>query len=125
MKWLLPWLLNNRRSVVLVQNPDDRSALDDLGINQEPMVLIPGSGVDTDALQPLPEPEGPITFGFAGRLLTDKGIRALVAAQKILRNQGYDANLIIAGNPAPANPASVLMEEVEEWSRRPGITWLD
>jgi glycosyltransferase involved in cell wall biosynthesis len=124
MKWLLPWLLNRQRSIVLVQNPDDRSALDDLGIQQQRMVLIPGSGVDTDALQPLPEPEGPITFGFAGRLLTDKGIRALVAAHGILRNQGYQANLIIAGNPDPANPASVLLEEVEEWGRRPGITWL-
>jgi glycosyltransferase involved in cell wall biosynthesis len=124
MKWILPWLLNRRRSLVLVQNPDDRSALVELGINQERMVLIPGSGVDTDALQPLPEPAGPITFGFAGRLLTDKGIRALVVAQSILRNQGFDSNLIIAGNPDPANPASVLLEEVEEWSRRPGITWL-
>ncbi|MDB5875976.1 MAG: group 1 glycosyl transferase [Ramlibacter sp.] len=124
MKWILPGLLNRRRSLVLVQNPDDRAALDDLGIKQERMVLIPGSGVDTDALQPLPEPAGPITFGFAGRLLTDKGIRALVAAQTILRNQGEDANLIIAGNLDPANPASVSQEEVEEWSRRPGITWL-
>ncbi len=68
--------------------------------------------------------KGPITFGFAGRLLTDKGIRALVAAHGILRNQGHDANLIIAGNPDPANPASVSLEEVEEWNRRPGITWL-
>jgi hypothetical protein len=51
------------------------------------MVLIPGSGVDTDALQPLPEPAGPITYGFAGRLLTDKGIRALVAAHGIVRGQ--------------------------------------
>ena len=124
MGLILPWLLNQQRSLVLVQNPDDRAALTELGINQERMVLIPGSGVDTDALQPLPEPEGPITFGFAGRLLTDKGIRALVAAQGILRNLGHDANLIIAGNPDPANPASVLLEEVEEWNRRPGITWL-
>jgi glycosyltransferase involved in cell wall biosynthesis len=124
MKWLLPLLFNRQGSVVLVQNPDDRSALGDLGIEQERMVLIPGSGVDTDALQPLPEPEGPITFGFAGRLLTDKGIRALVAAHGLLRSQGHDANLIIAGNPDPANPASVSMEEVEEWCRRPGITWL-
>jgi glycosyltransferase involved in cell wall biosynthesis len=116
--------LNRQRSLVLVQNPDDRSALDDLGIKQERMVLIPGSGVDTDALRPLPEPEGPITFGFAGRLLTDKGIRALVAAQTILRKQGQDANLIIAGNLDPANPASVSQAEVEEWRGRPGITWL-
>src|SRR6266853_1015584 len=32
MVWLLPWLFNRRRSLVLVQNPDDRSALNDLGI---------------------------------------------------------------------------------------------
>jgi len=124
MVWLLPWLLNRHNSTVLVQNPDDRAALIGLGIEQKRTVLIPGSGVDTDALQPLPEPAGPITFGFAGRLLTDKGIRALVAAQAILREQGHESNLIIAGNPDPANPASVPLDEVEEWSRRPGITWL-
>ena len=123
MRWLLPWLFNRRGCVVLVQNPDDRAALGDLGIEQRRMVLIPGSGVDTDALQPLPEPEGPITYGFAGRLLTDKGIRALVAAHGILRRQGHDSNLMIAGNPDPANPASVSLEEVEEWGRQPGITW--
>ena len=121
---LLPLLLNREVSTVLVQNPDDRKALLDLGVEQTHIVLIPGSGVDTDALQPLPEPEGPITFGFAGRLLIDKGIRALVAAHGILHDQGNDVRLIIAGNPDPANPASVRQEEVEEWSRRPGITWL-
>src|SRR5262249_41808245 len=104
--------------------PDDRLALDHLGIKREQMVLIPGSGVDTDALQPLPEPQGPITFGFAGRLLIDKGIRALVAAQTILRSQGQDVSLIIAGSLDLANPASVSQEEIEEWRRRPGITWL-
>jgi glycosyltransferase involved in cell wall biosynthesis len=41
-----------------------------------------------------------------------------------VRSQGCDANLIIAGNPDPANPASVSLEEVEEWCRGPGITWL-
>jgi glycosyltransferase involved in cell wall biosynthesis len=121
---LLPWLLNRRNSLVLVQNPDDRLALTELGIEPKRLALIPGSGVDTDTLQPLPEPEGPITFGFAGRLLTDKGIRALVAAHSILRQQGHNAHLIIAGNPDPANPASVSLGEVEEWTRRPEITWL-
>jgi glycosyltransferase involved in cell wall biosynthesis len=124
LKWLLPPLLNQPGDVVLVQNPDDRAALADLGIKQERIVLIPGSGVDTDALQPLPEPDGPITYGFAGRLLTDKGIRALVAAHDIVRGQGLQTNLLIAGNPDPANPASVSLQEVNEWTQRPGITWL-
>ena len=96
----------------------------DLGISETRITLIPGSGVDTDALQPLPEPDGPITYGFAGRLLTDKGIRALVAAHDIVRSQGLETNLLIAGNPDPANPASVSLQEVNEWAQRPGITWL-
>ncbi len=124
MAWLLPWLLNRKSSNVLVQNPDDREALLALGIKPDRMTLIPGSGVDANRLQPLPEPAGPITIGFAGRLLVDKGIRALVAAHDLLRKQGHEFNLIIAGNPDPANPASVSREEVEEWTRRPGIAWL-
>lgn len=124
MTWLLPRLLNRTSSFVLVQNPDDRSALLALGITPTRITLIPGSGVDTDALTPLPEPMGPITFGFAGRLLTDKGIRALVEAHQILRNDGHDFNLLIAGNPDPANPASISRGEVEQWTRRPGLTWL-
>jgi glycosyltransferase involved in cell wall biosynthesis len=124
MAWLLPRLLNRQASRVLVQNPDDREALLKLGVEASRLRLIPGSGVDTDALTPLPEPEGPITIGFAGRLLADKGIRALVAAQGVLRDQGHAFNLLIAGTPDPANPASVSTEEVEQWIRRPGITWL-
>jgi glycosyltransferase involved in cell wall biosynthesis len=124
MAWLLPWLLNRKPSFVLVQNPDDRKTLLDLGIKPRRMNLIPGSGVDTDALQPLGEPQGPITFGFAGRLLVDKGIRALVSAHRILRSKGYDFNLLIAGSPDPANPTSIPLSEVEQWSRSPGITWL-
>ncbi len=124
MVLLLPWLLNTRQSRVLVQNPDDQAVLETLGIEHKRIVLIPGSGVDTDVLQPLPEPEGPVTAGFAGRLLTDKGIRVLVAAHGILRDQGYNVNLLIAGNPDPANPASVSLEEAQAWGRRPGVTWL-
>jgi glycosyltransferase involved in cell wall biosynthesis len=124
LKQLLPSLLDRPGDVVLVQNPDDRAALADLGIKQERIVLIPGSGVDTDTLRPLPEPDGPITYGFAGRLLTDKGIRVLVAAHDIVRRQGLQTNLLIAGNPDPANPASVSLQEVNEWTECPGITWL-
>ena len=124
LRWMLPSLLNRPSDIVLVQNPDDREALVGLGISTARIVLIPGSGVDTDALQPLPEPDGPITYGFAGRLLTDKGIRALVAAHDIVRAQGLQTDLLIAGNPDPANPASVSVQEVNEWTQRAGITWL-
>jgi len=124
MAWLLPRLMNRSSSCVLVQNPDDRGALRALGIAPERITLIPGSGVDTERFQLLPEPDGPITFGFAGRLLTDKGVRALVAAHRLLRGQGHDFNLLMAGNPDPANPASVSVDEIDQWRREPGLTLL-
>jgi len=124
MTWLLPRLMNRSSSCVLVQNPDDRSALLALGVAPDRITLIPGSGVDTERFQPLPEPDGTITFGFAGRLLTDKGVRSLVAAHRLLRRQGHDFNLLMAGNPDPANPASISIDEIEQWHQEPGITLL-
>lgn len=121
---VLRFLLNRDNSTTLVQNPDDRRALENAGIDPARIALIPGSGVDTDALQPMPEPDGPVTIGFAGRLLTEKGIRALVAAHRILRNRNVQVNLLIAGDPDPANPASVSLDEAKGWNTEPGIEWL-
>ncbi len=119
---LLRFLLNRKNSITLVQNPDDQQILELAGIDTALIELIPGSGVDTETLKPLPEPEGPITVGFAGRLLTEKGIRALVAALRILRQRGSSVNLLIAGEPDPANPASVSLEEARRWNDEPGRT---
>ena len=121
---LLRLLVDRPRSVALVQNPDDRELLLRLGIAAERIVLIPGSGVDVDRLKPMAEPTGAITIGFVGRLLDDKGIRVLVAAHRQLRAKGTPVELLIAGTPDPANPASVSQAEAEAWGREPGITWL-
>jgi glycosyltransferase involved in cell wall biosynthesis len=77
-----------------------------------------------DRLTPLPEPPQPLTFGFVGRLLDDKGVRTLVEAFRLLRASGSDAHLLIAGTPDPANPASVTEAEAESWNKEPGIAWL-
>jgi glycosyltransferase involved in cell wall biosynthesis len=120
----LRFLLNRDHAIFLVQNPDDRAALETVGIDPRRLVLIPGSGVDTEKLTPMLEPDGPITVGFAGRLLIAKGIRALVAAHRLLRANGMDIRLLIAGDPDAANPDSVRLEEAQQWNREPGITWL-
>ena len=118
-------LLLDRAGVIsLVQNEDDRAALMALGIPKARIALIPGSGVDIARFKPLPEPAGPPTMAFAGRLLDDKGIRTLVAAHRLLRARGSNVQLLIAGTPDPANPASVSPAEVASWNDEPGINWL-
>lgn len=121
---LLRFFLNKRKSIALVENNDDRAALENLGISPARIALILGSGVDTDFYHLLPEPDGPITVGFAGRLLSDKGIRTLVTAHRLLLERGLDVRLLIAGDIDPANPASVSQEEAENWNHEKGITWL-
>jgi glycosyltransferase involved in cell wall biosynthesis len=114
-------LLNRSRSAVLVQNSDDRAEIERLGVEAGRIALIPGSGVDTDVLKPAPEPAGPITIAFAGRLVEDKGIRTLIAAHDLLTSHGHDIRLLIAGLSDAANPTSIPLAEIKAWSARPNL----
>ncbi len=118
---VLRLLLSRPRSQALVQNPDDYSVLRGLGVDPEQIGMIEGSGVDTSAFAPMPEPEGPVTIGFVGRLLRDKGIHVLVDAHRRLRSRGHDVRLAIAGFPDVANPSCIPVDEIAEWKRDPSI----
>jgi glycosyltransferase involved in cell wall biosynthesis len=121
---LLQRLLKSPHAAVLVQNPDDLAAVGMLGVAPDRVFLIPGSGVDVDALTPLAEPAGTMTAAFVGRLLADKGVRTLVDAHELLADRGRAIRLLIAGEPDPANPASISTEEIEAWKRHSGIVML-
>lgn len=120
-----PLLFNRSNVVSIVQNPDDKAFLQALGIRDERIVLIPGSGVDTEMLFPVPEPEdGKVRVGFVGRMLEDKGVRPLVEAFRLLHRDGADIELVLAGTPDPENHTSISEEELRQWSSQPGITWI-
>jgi glycosyltransferase involved in cell wall biosynthesis len=121
---VLRFLINHPGSIALVQNPDDGALVAAFGVAPQRIVVIPGSGVDVARLRPTPEPPGPPVVGFVGRLLDHKGIRTLVAAHRLLRAKGLPIELLVAGTPDPANPASVSPEEVTSWSHEAGITLL-
>ena len=124
LRLVLRALLNRSRAAVLVQNLDDRAVIERLGLHRDRIALIPGSGVDVEAMKPTPEPSGPITVAFVGRLLASKGIRTLVAAHEQLVQRGRDMQLLIAGLPDPANPTSIPPQEIEAWTRQPNVKHL-
>lgn len=121
---LLRHRLGRRGVAVLVQNPDDRATVERLGVRAEAITTIGGSGVDTDTLVPLPEPPPPVTAAYVGRLLADKGVRTLVEAQALLAARGRPLDLLLAGEPDPANRASIGSAELEAWKGRPGVRLL-
>jgi glycosyltransferase involved in cell wall biosynthesis len=120
----LQGLLKGKRSKTVVQNPDDRSFVLDLGVPPENIVLIPGSGVDTNYFTLLPEPPPPVTAAYVGRMLADKGVFTLIDAMSRLQAKGTKLQLLLAGDCDKENPGSLAPEQLQEFANTIGINWL-
>jgi len=126
MDFALARLLERANSRVIVQNADDRALLLALHAGAaERITVIRGSGVDTAHFRATSEPPAPpVVVGYAGRLLADKGLAALVEAHQSLRRRGSDLRLVLAGAPDPENPSSIDAATLAAWQKLPGVTWL-
>ncbi len=131
---ILGFLMRREGFVTLFQNPDDRQTLRDLrlvGEGEEKAIVIPGSGVDPDALPALPLPpveggEGVVCV-YAGRMIGIKGLETLREAFALLDQKARGGvTLWLCGAPDPANPGSWSREELRRWERdAPNVRWLD
>ncbi len=121
--WALRCTAGNGR--VIVQNPEDGAALAGLGIAPARIVLIRGSGVDTDHFTPLPEPPGrTVTVALVARMLRSKGVLDAVAAVRRVRAQGLAIDLVLAGPTDPDNRDSLSEATLAGLAAEPGVEWL-
>jgi glycosyltransferase involved in cell wall biosynthesis len=120
----LKTLLKRKGSTTIVQNPDDRRFVLELGVPEKSVVTIPGSGVDTEHFKPLPEPPPPITAAYAGRMLADKGVLTLIQAYSLATSRGVGLQLLLAGDTDKENPGSLAPEQLREFASAFGIHWL-
>ncbi|MGZ4959598.1 MAG: glycosyltransferase family 4 protein [Methylomonas sp.] len=125
VKFSLKSLFQSSASRVIVQNIEDRDLLNQqFGINASRVVLIKGSGVDTQKYYPVPEPAGKVRVALVSRLLWDKGIGEFVAAVRILKQRKLEFSAILAGEPDNHNLASVSRSQLQEWHDDGLISWL-
>lgn len=112
------------RAYVVVQNADDLRYLVKHGI-VEPRraVLIRGAGVDIRRFQATPEPAGPVTILFAGRLLWDKGVGTFVEASRLLGGCSPQLRFVVVGDTKSSNPRSVPAATLEQWVAEGLIEW--
>lgn len=124
VKLAFRWSLNGRRTVTIVQNPDDRDLLVREGLVAPSQVrLIRGSGVDLQRFRVTDPPPGRRVVLLMARMLWDKGVADFVAAAKLVRERGVDARFILAGDPDPENPAAVPREKLQEWNDSGRVEW--
>lgn len=119
------FLLRRRGSVLLVQNDDDRQHFIATGlVRKDSVALIPGSGVDTTAFTPTPEPAGTPVALFVGRLLWDKGVGELVQAARLVHESGVPLKVQLAGDRDPANPACIPEAVLKAWAEDGSVEFL-
>jgi glycosyltransferase involved in cell wall biosynthesis len=111
---------------VVFQNPDDLLVFIEHGlVKPDAIHLIRGSGVDLQTFLPRVPADSPTTrILFASRMLWSKGLAELVAAADIVGKRYPAAVFMIAGEPDPANPASVSPETITSWSRKKNVVIL-
>ncbi len=119
--------LASRSISVIFQNPDDRDYfIDEKITSKNNSYLILGSGVDTDIFSPSSENpcKHDLTVLFFGRMLWDKGIEYLIDATKILKSEGIEFTLNLAGEPDKDNPSCIPLEQLKKWENDGLINYL-
>jgi len=119
------FLLGRANQWLVVQNDDDAALFRDRGLVRPGHIkLIPGSGVDTEAFTPRPEPAAPpVVATVVARMLWDKGIGETVEAARLLKQRGVPVVLRLVGGRDPENPNAIPPDMLEAW-RREGVVEL-
>lgn len=118
--------LSSKKTIVILQNPDDKLLLIDLkAVKAEQTTLIRGSGIDLATFQAFPEAinDTPVVT-FAARLLFDKGLAEYIEAIKLLNKKGVIAHYQIVGDLDLGNNTSATEQNIEEWKVIPNLVIL-
>jgi glycosyltransferase involved in cell wall biosynthesis len=117
-------LLNSSKSILILQNKDDRSMfIRKRFICEERIRLIRGSGVDTAVFFPTPEPADIPVVMLASRMLRDKGIIEFVEAVRQLKARGVNARFILVGDTDLHNPSAIQKKQLTAWQEEGIVEW--
>lgn len=107
--------LGMRKSpAVFFQNKDDEQVFRDNRIlNKQKIVMIPGSGVNTEKFQVVELPQE-FAFLCISRLIRDKGIYEYLEASREVKKKYPNVRFILVG-PYDTNPSAIKPEELKEF----------
>jgi glycosyltransferase involved in cell wall biosynthesis len=109
--------------LILQNNDDIELILNRKLIEPKKIVLIKGSGVNTNKYRPTSKKEGQIKIALIGRMLRDKGVEEYIEAAKIIVNKYIDVSVEfhLYGAPYESNPTSIPESEIKRWKT---YSWL-
>jgi glycosyltransferase involved in cell wall biosynthesis len=113
------------RSVMALENPDDRKFFIDEGVvSAEQSIVIPSAGLDLDAIVPVPHQNNVCIIICVCRMIRYKGILQLIEAARILCREGVRFELLLVGDTDESNPASLTHEQLRFAEADGLVRWL-
>tara|TARA_B100000029_G_C17536280_1_gene944991 strand:+ start:99 stop:1244 length:1146 start_codon:yes stop_codon:yes gene_type:complete len=119
-------ILRYEKSYIIVQNRDDLNIIQNFAkkdTQKRKIILIPGSGVDTNYFRPSPEKDGKIIISLVARMIYDKGIKEFVCAAKILSKKYSNIEFNLFGRPDIYNPSSIEEKKLVDWDSEKILRW--
>jgi glycosyltransferase involved in cell wall biosynthesis len=117
--------LSSKKVKVIFQNPDDKNLfVKNRILKPKQAEVILGSGVDTTRFSFQKMPNEKVKILFVARMLWDKGIRFLIEAIRLLKQDGLYFEMLFAGEPDNLNPRSVPLDLLREWEEEGLINYL-
>jgi glycosyltransferase involved in cell wall biosynthesis len=121
---LFRFALGGKKSLLILQNPDDSKLLLSAGvISKKQMRLIRGAGVDTDAFAPAQILVKNPMIILPARMLWDKGVGEFVDAARHIKAQKPNVRFVLVGTPDDQNPESVPVEQLSKWNGEGIVEW--
>lgn len=112
---------------VFCQNEEDLFFLEkNKLVPKEKLILLPGSGVDTDRFHPRASRQDkspPLKLLFAGRIIKDKGLIELINSVKIINYDRINCELWLVGFADVNNSSAIPIHEINSWNNLPGIKY--
>jgi len=110
-------------SIITVQNHDDYKFIKKLGISEEKIHLILGSGVDVARYSPVKKNNQIPLVILPSRMLWVKGVGEFVEAARVLKNQSIKCRCILVGDNDDDNPASISNKQLSYWQDEGIVEW--
>lgn len=122
---VLGWTFRHKNNRVLFQNQDDLAAFETDGtVRSEQVVMVDGSGVDTDRYHHEVMDNNPPVILFGARMLRDKGVVELVEAGRMLRERNVRCRIQLLGDPDEGNQSAIPVDQLERWNEEGVVEWV-
>ena len=119
------FIFSNKNVRLIVQNINDKNVLDGLKkIDQNSIVLIPGSGVDLLKFYYSKPNIEEIIFLMPCRMLWDKGVKEFVEAAEKIKEKYPEVKFVLSGPYEDRNPRKVPLAYLKELNKDGVVNWI-